>query len=195
MKLINTLLVLTVSLCSLPASAQTQTTEPGSDQHVADMHDEHDEHNASTNVDHDDHDDREEGGYKAQEQAAGVVELTKVSRAMAGIEVTKLTKIQLPEVINAPGEVQLDQYRSAEVTPLVDAVVVKRHARLGDAVVVGQPLVTLASVAVAGAQGDLRVSAAEWQRVRKPGHCRCQTLYGRRGGLPAGAAQAQRLWS
>ncbi len=169
MKLINTLLVLTVSLCSLPASAQTQTTEPGSDQHVADMHDEHDEHNASTNVDHDDHDDHEEGGHEADEEAAGVVELTDASRIIAGIKVTKLTKTQLSEFINAPGEVQLDQYRSAEVTPLVDAVVVKRHARLGDAVVVGQPLVMLASVAVADAQGELRVSAAEWLRVRKLG--------------------------
>ncbi|RLA10930.1 MAG: efflux RND transporter periplasmic adaptor subunit [Gammaproteobacteria bacterium] len=163
MKLINTLLVLTVLLCSLQASAQTQTTAPGSDQHAADTHD---EHNASANVDHDNH---EEGGHDAEEQAAGVVELTKVSRAMAGIEVTKLTKTLLPEVINAPGEVQLDQYRSAEVTPLVDAVVVKRHARLGDAVVAGQRLVTLASVAVADAQGELRVSAAEWQRVGKLG--------------------------
>ena len=168
MKLINTLLVLTVSLCSLPASAQTQTTEPGSDQHAADRHDEHDEHKASTHIDND-HDEHEEGGHEADEEAAGVVELTDASRIIAGIKVTKLTKTRLPEFINAPGEVQLDQYRSAEVTPLVDALVVQRHARLGDTVVAGQKLVTLASVAVAAAQGELRVASAEWRRVRKLG--------------------------
>ena len=167
MKLINTLLVLTVSLCSLPASAQAQTTAPNPNEHP-EQH-QAGEHDASTDIDHGDHDKHNEGGHDADEQAEGVVELTKGSRAMAGIKVTNLTKTELPEVINAPGEVQLDQYRSAEVPPLVDAVVVKRHARLGDAVVVGQPLVTLASVAVADAQGELRVSAAEWQRVRKLG--------------------------
>ena len=187
MKFINTLLLVTVSLCSLTAAAQQQTTpsnpdqrpeqhEAGHDPDQQQHHEDSDSNNAASQ--HDDHegadhntehDENEQGGHEADEQAAGVVELTDVSRAFAGIKVSKLTKTQLPEFINAPGEVQLDQYRSAEVTPLVDAVIVKRHARLGDEVVAGQPLVTLASVAVADVQGELRVSAAEWQRVRKLG--------------------------
>ncbi len=99
----------------------------------------------------------------------GVVELSAESILAADIHVTTLKAEFLPEVISAPGEIQLDQYRSAEVTPLIDAVAIKRHARLGDEVKAGQPLITLASVEVAAAQGELRIVANEWQRVRKLG--------------------------
>ena len=104
-----------------------------------------------------------------EEPAGGVVELSAESIHAADIHVATLKAEVLPEVISAPGEIQLDQYRSAEVTPLIDAIVVKRHARLGDEVKAGQPLITLASIEVAAAQGQLRIVANEWQRVRRLG--------------------------
>ena len=104
-----------------------------------------------------------------EEPEGGVVELSAESIQAADIHVATLKAEVLPEVISAPGEIQLDQYRSAEVTPLIDAIVVKRHARLGDEVKAGQPLITLASIEVAAAQGQLRIVANEWQRVRRLG--------------------------
>lgn len=104
-----------------------------------------------------------------EDSEGGVVELSAESILAADIHVTTLESELLPEIISAPGEIHLDQYRSAEVTPLIDAVAIKRHARLGDEVKAGQPLITLASVEVAAAQGELRIVANEWQRVRKLG--------------------------
>ncbi len=120
--------------------------------------------------DHADHDEPVSGQAGHGEEAeGGVVELSPESIQAADIHVTALKSEVLPEFISAPGEIQLNQYRSAEVTPLIDAVVVKRHARLGDKVKAGQPLITLASIEVAAAQGDLRIVANEWQRVRRLG--------------------------
>jgi RND family efflux transporter MFP subunit len=55
------------------------------------------------------------------------------------------------------------------VTTRISAQVVQRHAKLGDAVVKGQPLLTLSSVEMSTAQGDLLISGREWQRVKKLG--------------------------
>ena len=135
--------------------------EAGHDDHAV-----HDETSSAAGVHEETHDGREDHGEESEE---GVVELSPESVHAADIHVTALKAEILPEVISAPGEIQIDQYRSAEVTPLIDAVVVKRHARLGDEVKAGQPLITLASIEVAAAQGELRIVANEWQRVRKLG--------------------------
>ena len=111
----------------------------------------------------------DEQAEHGEDSEGGVVELSAESILAADIHVTTLESELLPEIISAPGEIHLDQYRSAEVTPLIDAVAIKRHARLGDEVKAGQPLITLASVEVAAAQGELRIVANEWQRVRKLG--------------------------
>ena len=55
------------------------------------------------------------------------------------------------------------------VTPRITAQVVARHAKLGDEVEVGQPLVALSSVEMAEAQGALIVANREWQRVEALG--------------------------
>lgn len=110
----------------------------------------------------------EEEGHE-EESEAGVVELSAESIEAAGIEVGILMLQPFTNVVTAPGEVQLNQYTSAEVTPLIDSVVVERHARLGDAVETGQRLATLASVEVAKAQGELRIAAGEWRRARNLG--------------------------
>ncbi|MEN8174862.1 MAG: efflux RND transporter periplasmic adaptor subunit [Pseudomonadota bacterium] len=69
--------------------------------------------------------------------------------------------------MRAPGEVRLNAYATAQVTPRIDAQVLARHARLGEGVERGQSLVTLSSVDMAEAQGDLVVAEREWQRLTK----------------------------
>ena len=97
------------------------------------------------------------------------VHLNNEQRHSAGIVVDTLTARPVPTEIEAPGEIRLNSYASSQVTPRIEAQVVTRHARLGDPVAVGQPLVTLSSVSMAEAQGELLVAAKEWQRVKNLG--------------------------
>lgn len=98
-----------------------------------------------------------------------VAELTPGQIRTAGIEVIKVQRHQLPDILTAPGEVMLNAYRTTRVTPRIEAQIVKRHARLGEHVEAGDPLVTLSSVDLAEAQGQLLVSDREWKRVKKLG--------------------------
>jgi cobalt-zinc-cadmium efflux system membrane fusion protein len=75
----------------------------------------------------------------------------------------------LASTISAPGEVQIDAYRSSQVTPRITAQVLERRVRLGEAVEAAQPLVTLSSVQMAEAQGALIEADREWQRVKALG--------------------------
>ncbi len=157
------------ALTSLDAAGQHAHDEGNHGDSHETRHDDHGDHGETVSgagAHEDTHDDHETHG---QESGERVVELSPESIRAADIHVTALKLELLSEVISAPGEIQLDQYRSAEVAPLIDAVVVKRHARLGDEVKAGQPLITLTSIEVAAAQGELRITANEWQRVRKLG--------------------------
>jgi cobalt-zinc-cadmium efflux system membrane fusion protein len=71
--------------------------------------------------------------------------------------------------VTVPGEVQLNAYASAQVTPRIAAQIMQRHVRLGDEIKAGVPLVTLSSVEMAEAQGALMLADAEWNRVQKLG--------------------------
>ncbi|HEC18354.1 MAG TPA: efflux RND transporter periplasmic adaptor subunit [Gammaproteobacteria bacterium] len=75
----------------------------------------------------------------------------------------------LGKAITAPGEVVLNAYHTTKVTPRIPAQVIKRHVVLGDHVNKGQVLVTLSSVEMAEAQGDLLGAAVELRRVKKLG--------------------------
>jgi len=86
-----------------------------------------------------------------------------------GLEVAPVAPRSLPMEVTAPGEVVVNRYRSALVTPRITAQVVARHAQLGQVVKQGAPLVTLSSVAMAEAQGELLVADREWSRVQKLG--------------------------
>jgi len=129
-----------------------------------DGHDDGDDH--GDEGDHNDGDDHGGGDGHGDEDEDGLLELSDESLSLAGIKIEKLEARIMPRLVYAPGEVQLDQYRSAEVTPLVDALVSERHVKLGDEVAAGQLLVTLVSVEVVAAQGDLMVASTEWRRVR-----------------------------
>ncbi|GMR07063.1 MAG: efflux RND transporter periplasmic adaptor subunit [Gammaproteobacteria bacterium] len=107
------------------------------------------------------------GGTGHKKESA--LKMTPAERRAQGIETAQVTQRALSDVVTAPGEVLMNAYRSAQVTPRVSAQIVARHARLGEAVKQGQPLVTLSSVEVSRAQGNLVESDREWRRVKKLG--------------------------
>ena len=154
----------------------------GHDSHDAE-HDEHEEeshgdehgHGHGEHGAHEDEQGNEHGGHEKSHgdehgghEESGV-ELTREQMATAGIVVTPLRQQTLYAVISAPGEVMFDAYRASKITPRISAQIVTRHARLSDHVERGQLLVTLSSVAMAEAQGELLISNREWQRVKKLG--------------------------
>jgi len=104
-----------------------------------------------------------------EEKARGYIEMSAEQRAEHGVETAIAESRPLTAVVSGPGEVKINLYRSAQVTPRITAQVVRRHARLGDLVEKGQQLVTLSSVAMAEAQGALIEADREWQRVKKLG--------------------------
>jgi membrane fusion protein, heavy metal efflux system len=86
-----------------------------------------------------------------------------------GIVTAPVQPQTLSEELRAPGEVRANAYATILVSARVPAQVVRRHAKLGDTVAAGEPLVTLSSVEVAEAQGHLIGAEREWQRVRQLG--------------------------
>ena len=83
----------------------------------------------------------------------------------AGIRLEAVQTSQVSGSLRAPGEVLDSAYGTTLITPRVESLVIRRHAKLGDEVRAGAPLVTLASVQVSDAQADLRVAEQEYRRV------------------------------
>ena len=104
-----------------------------------------------------------------EEHAENLLRMSQNQRRQNGVETLRIERIALAEEISAPGEVGLDLYKTSQATPRISAQVITRHARLGDEVTSNAPLVTLSSVDMASAQGDLIVTAREWDRVKKLG--------------------------
>lgn len=119
--------------------------------------------------------DGEEG--HAEEAAAGPVKMDDAAMKAAGIRLQTLQPSSLSEELRAPGEVVDSAYGTTLITPRVEALVVRRHAKLGDEVRAGAPLVTLASVEVSDAQAELRIAEQEWRRVSALGR---EAVAGRR---------------
>ncbi|MCB1656803.1 MAG: efflux RND transporter periplasmic adaptor subunit [Pseudomonadales bacterium] len=124
-----------------------------------------------------------------KEEAAptDTVELKAGAEKIAGIQVETMVPRTLARTIAASGEVKANDYRSAQITPRIAAQVVRRLVKLGDIVKAGQPLVTLNSVEVAEAQGELQVKSREWERVRDLG----EAIVGGRRYLEAQVAAEQ----
>ena len=98
-----------------------------------------------------------------------VVTMSVADRDSVGVVVATVTPRVLRETMRLPGEVSVNAYRSSKVTPRITAQVVERHVHLGEMVELGQRLVTLSSVEMAEAQGELIVSDQEWKRVKSLG--------------------------
>ncbi len=117
---------------------------------------------------HADHGDEEHGAEGGKESGAEI-DLTPENIKMAGVVVSPLILQKLGDEIKAPGEVTFNLYLSETITPRIEAQVIKRHAKMGDKVKSGQPLVTLSSVEMAEAVGEMLVAHKEWKRVKQLG--------------------------
>ena len=104
-----------------------------------------------------------------EEEEAIELIFSATERAEMGIVTARVELHALASEIKAPGEVALNAYRTSQVAPRIVAQVVARHARMGNTVNAGDPLVTLSSVDVADAVGDLLVDDREWRRVKALG--------------------------
>jgi len=122
---------------------------------------------------HDEHGDNGDGGHGERgghdEHNDGGAELSEAQLSAAGIIVKTLAPQTISQSILAPGEVLFNAYQSKKITPRINAQVIKRHKRLGDHAKKGQVLVSLSSVEMAQAQGDLIVADQAWKRVKKLG--------------------------
>ena len=116
---------------------------------------------------HADHDAHESEQGETHEE--GGVHLTPEQQDMAGIVVEILQPRDIVSELRAPGEIQLNAYATTRVSPRIAAQIIERQARLGDRIQKGQPMITLSSVEMAQAQGDMLVAEREWQRVGKLG--------------------------
>lgn len=102
---------------------------------------------------------------KGAETAPAALKLDPAALQAAGIKLETLQPSSLSEQLRAPGEVLDSSYNTTLITPRVESLVVRRHAKLGDEVRAGAPLVTLASVDVSDAQAELRIAEQEYRRV------------------------------
>ena len=112
-----------------------------------------------------------------EDEEDGFVSLTRQQREEAHIETESIELKRLSTTIILPAEVAVNGYRSARVTPKIPSVVESRHVRLGDVVVAGAPLVSLSSVEMADAAGELMLASYEWRLVRELGR---EAVSGRR---------------
>ena len=131
------------------------------------MPDEHDhgEKNYNDKPKSDGHD-HGEGGHEEEEAE---VDLSPDNIKMANIVIEPLALKMLKTEIKAPGEVIINSYLSSKVTPRIEAQIISRHVKMGDTVKKGQILVTLSSVEMAEAVGELLVAHKEWRRVKQIG--------------------------
>jgi RND family efflux transporter MFP subunit len=148
--------------CAHPATAAMAAGEHRESDPRAALHDDHEHAEAA---EHHGMEPDGEGGHEDHE----AVHLSPAQRETLGIEIQRLRSRTLGDALNTPGEVRLNAYATAQVTPRIAAQVLARHARLGETVAEGQPLVTLSSVDMAQAQGELLVAEREWRRVRRLG--------------------------
>jgi len=121
----------------------------------------------------------QEGGAEHADEGESEqrVVMDDAALAAAGIELQTLAPSQLSEELRAPGEVVDNAYGTTLITPRVESLVIRRHARIGDEVKAGAQLVTLSSVEVANAQAELRIAEEEWRRVSALGR---EAVSGRR---------------
>lgn len=103
------------------------------------------------------------------EEEGGIPPMSVEQRQAMGILTQTVNQQLLAEEVVAPAEVTVNLYRTAEVTPRITAQITHRHARMGERVKKGQKLITLSSVEMAEAQGQLLIADKEWRRVQKLG--------------------------
>lgn len=161
------LALFTLSACS---DKEMTATETYSEEvaHVSQIQGEHVEANNKNN-DYDKNAGHQDKAGGAHDDEGNTVHLKMEQMKIANIIVQPLTLNDAAITVRAPGEIKLNAYRTIKVAPRINAQVIKRHAYLGDEVSQGQILVTLSSVEMAEAQGQLLLADKEWKRVKKLG--------------------------
>lgn len=132
--------------------------------HAEHGHEEGEGEHSGEEDEHDGHDEHDEHSEEKSE-----IKLLPEAIKMAGIKIEPLSYRDLGAELKAPGEVKQNSYLSSKVAPRITAQIVTRHARLGDMVKKGDQLITLSSVEMAEAAGELAVAHKEWNRVRQLG--------------------------
>ena len=102
-------------------------------------------------------------------EAQGIPQMNAQQRQALGIITGKAERRTLVDEVVLPGEITINTYRTSLATTRISAQVVARHVRMGDKVKLGQKLVTLSSVDMADAQGQLLIANREWSRVQRLG--------------------------
>lgn len=125
------------------------------------------EHNENTHEassrDKEKHDEHEH----EDEESVTLIEMSAAKQAMAGVVVAAVELNKgVEQTLNAPGELVNNQYNTTQVSTQLKAQVLERHVILGQWVRAGDPIVTLFSLDMADIQGQLKIAAEEWSRVK-----------------------------
>ncbi len=91
--------------------------------------------------------------------------MTLEQRQTMGIFTQVVTSQQMADEVIAPGEVMVNRYHTTEVAPRITAQIIRRHARMGEQIKKGQKLVTLSSVEMAEAQGQVLMEISDESRL------------------------------
>jgi cobalt-zinc-cadmium efflux system membrane fusion protein len=106
------------------------------------------------------------GGPEAHVPAAaeGTVALGEAAQKQAGIATERVRRITRSDRVEAPGILALDEKRTARLGSMVDGMVVKAYAEVGDRVRSGQVLAEMHSHVVHDAWADYRKAVADRRR-------------------------------
>jgi cobalt-zinc-cadmium efflux system membrane fusion protein len=106
------------------------------------------------------------GGREAQAPVAreGSVSLGEAAQKQAGISTAPVKRVMRSDRVEAPGILALDEKRTARLGSLVDGLVIKAYAEVGDRVRTGQVLAEMHSHVVHDAWADYRKAVAERRR-------------------------------
>ena len=106
------------------------------------------------------------GGPEAQAPTAaeGTVALGEAAQKQAGIATDKVKRLTRSDRVEAPGVLALDEKRTARLGSMVEGMVIKAYAEVGDRVRNGQVLAEMHSPVVHDAWADYRKAVAERRR-------------------------------
>ncbi|MCL4821022.1 MAG: efflux RND transporter periplasmic adaptor subunit [Vicinamibacteria bacterium] len=94
----------------------------------------------------------------------GTVTLGDAVQKQAGISTDRVKRLTRTDRVEAPGVLALDEKRTARLGSLVDGLVIKAHAEVGDRVRQGQVLAEMHSHVVHDAWADYRKAVADRRR-------------------------------
>lgn len=140
-----------------------QSAEKHGDHQEADKHadeEHHDEKNAKANKKEQTEQAAGEHGQDAHghEEEEGLVQLSEAQSKKAGLTLAQAGAAAIRKEVLLPGEIRLDEDRTAHVVPRVAGVVASVHARLGEKVTKGQLLAVIHSAAISDQRSELQTA-------------------------------------